>query len=200
MRRKAIGGGDGTMNTLLERSSMGPDALRDPGPAALDRRQFAKLYREHGGAVLRFAWSLVHDEQLAEDICAEAFLRAWCSRDRFRGDGEPLAWLLSITRNCAMSEFRRRQRQEVDMNTKPESLADSLPDTTSPMDGAAAESRLREALHCLTEEQQKVIFLRFFERLDSEEVGSILGISANAVRAAQFRALSRLRQLLEVAS
>jgi DNA-directed RNA polymerase specialized sigma24 family protein len=51
----------------------------------------------------------------------------------------------------------------------------------------------------LTPEQQKVIFLRFFQGLKSDEIAGILGRNPNAVRALQFRALSQLRRRLEAA-
>ena len=56
---------------------------------------------------------------------------------------------------------------------------------------------IRRAIGRLTEEQQQVIFLRFFEQLSHEDVARQLARNANAIRAVQFRALARLRTLLE---
>jgi len=61
---------------------------------------------------------------------------------------------------------------------------------------AADTELLQQAIVKLTEDQQMVLFLRFFEGLKHEEIGTVMGRSSNAVRAAQFRAISRLRCLL----
>jgi RNA polymerase sigma-70 factor (ECF subfamily) len=66
------------------------------------------------------------------------------------------------------------------------------------LDGADIQT-IRAALDQLTEEQKQVIFLRFYEELSHDKVAARLGRSANAVRAVQFRALARLRKLLEAA-
>ena len=62
--------------------------------------------------------------------------------------------------------------------------------------GSLYYSRVRHAVGRLTEEQQQVLVLRFFEELSTGEVAQIMGKRRGAIRGLQFRALSALRDLL----
>src|SRR6185295_14969113 len=113
---------------------------------------------------------------------------------RFEERGTPVAWLLSITRNCALDELRkRREHADLDAIADQQDPAGRLVPALSANDVNAIHAALRR----LTEEQQQVIFLRFYEELPHESVAVKLGRSPNAVRAIQFRALARMRTLLE---
>src|SRR5437773_3068360 len=70
---------------------------------------FAALYASTCDSVYRYAFMLMRDPCAAEGIAAEVYLRAWRARDRFAERGTPVAWVLSITRNCALDELRRRR-------------------------------------------------------------------------------------------
>ena len=65
------------------------------------------------------------------------------------------------------------------------------------MAAAKPTGNVQDAIRLLTPEQQQVVFLRFFEGLPHESVAAQMGRNPNAVRAIQFRALGRLRKLLE---
>jgi RNA polymerase sigma-70 factor (ECF subfamily) len=159
-----------------------------------DREWFSTFYESTCDSVYRFALMLMREPSAAEDIAAEVYLRAWRARDRFEQRGTPIAWILSITRNCALDDLRKR-RQQVNL--------DAIADYEDPAERLAPElsdtdiNAIHGAIGRLTREQQQVIFLRFYEELPHESVAARLGRSPNAVRAIQFRALSRLRKLLE---
>lgn len=159
---------------------------------------FAALYRDTVDSVYRFTHMLVGDHHAAEDVVAETYLRAWRARHRFDQRRPGQSWVLAIARNCAMDALRARQRL-VDLD-----MAEEIEDTSfdlAPQELTPEQLKLlHDAISRLTPEQQDVIFLRFFEGLPHETVASRLGKNANAVRAIQFRALSRLRGLLEAAN
>jgi RNA polymerase sigma-70 factor (ECF subfamily) len=155
---------------------------------------FVDLYESTCESVYRFALMLMRDPSAAEDVAAEVYLRAWRARDRFEERGTPVAWVLSITRNCALDELRkRRQERNLEAIAEHEDPTQHLAPELSENDVTA----IHGAIRCLTREQQQVIFLRFYEELPHESVALKLGRNPNAVRAIQFRALSRLRKLLE---
>lgn len=160
-----------------------------------DNVWFVQTYENNVDSVYRYAVLLVHDADRAEDVTADVFLRAWRSRDSFRGEGTPLSWLLSITHNSALSLLRREHGDaDIDAVAEP---GDSSLDPGDRLDAESDAEALREAIRRLTPEQQHVVLLRFFEGLSHEEVAARLGRNPNAVRAIQFRALCRLRKLLE---
>lgn len=185
------------MATLAAQRSLQAAPLHDE-PAVhsvvRDERWFEGVYAATAESVYRFAHMLVRDPFLAEDVTAETYLRAWRARGRFAERGSVTSWLLSIARNCALDEMRKRRDQvQLDSTDDFEDITDSLRRELSESDMAA----IHGAIQRLTPEQQQVIFLRFYEELPHESVAVRLGRTPNAVRAIQFRALSRMRKLLE---
>jgi RNA polymerase sigma-70 factor (ECF subfamily) len=144
--------------------------------------------------VYRFAFSIAGDPDSAEDIAAETYLRAWKARESCRAGGEPVSWLLAITHNCAVDLLRsRREQVALDSIADPE---DPGCDETSALSETDVDL-IHHAIRRLTPEQQQVIFLRFYEEMPHDTVAARLGRTPNAVRALQFRALSRLKRILE---
>ncbi|MBI5948228.1 MAG: RNA polymerase sigma factor [Chloroflexi bacterium] len=155
------------------------------------------MYERTVRPVYRYAIALVHDEGEAEDVTAEVYLRAWRMRHSYRGNGSETSWLLSIAHNVAVSSLRGNS---VAARTTPFVLEHGDASTEDPAeiaDRGPGNERLADALHHLTGEQRQVIFLRFFEGLSHDEVAHRLAMNPNAVRAVQFRALHRLRRLME---
>lgn len=160
-----------------------------------DTLWFSGLYEVSVDTVYRYAYVLVRSADRAEDVTADVFLKAWRNRHTLRSDQSAHAWLMTIARNSAMS-LLRASRESVDIDA----IGEPADEAADPCDELVAESdmtRLQDALRVLTSEQQQVVFLRFFEGLSHEEVAKRLGSNANAVRATQFRALARLRKLLQ---
>ncbi len=174
-----------------------PSALErlQAGETSLDREAFASLYEETFASVYRYAVVLTSDATQAEDLAAEVFLQAWHARDRYRGDGKVLSWLLAMTHNLGVSGHRRQARGEAARKSlRPELLA---PSPECELLRLASAEELYAAIRKLSMDQQLVILLRFFEGRSHAEVGEILDRVPTAVRALQYRALKNLRALLD---
>lgn len=156
---------------------------------------FSELYEQSIDSVYRYACVLVRDRDRAEDVAADVFLRAWRGRDSLRDDASALSWLLTITHNSAMT-LLRSNRETADIDAVPEAEDESA-DPAMELFAELEATRIQDAIRRLTPEQQQVVVLRFFEGLPHEEVARRLNSNANAVRATQFRALARLRTLLQ---
>lgn len=181
-----------------------PALLREPAapgpgewtpPSGRDADWFARVYEATVDSVYRYARVLVRTPERAEDVAAEVYMRAWRSRERLRDESAVQPWLLTITHNVAMNMLGRT-REVADLSAVSEREDESAsPESRLFADANAAA--IRAAIVELTTEQQQVVFLRFFVGLPHEEVANRLGKNPNAVRAIQFRALGRLRKLLE---
>ncbi len=174
-----------------------PFLARPEASETRDKKWFAGVYEQNFDSVYRYALTLVRDESQAEDIAADVFLKAWRSRQSFRGQGSVTSWLLSITHNEALSALRAASRQPTADAGVLDLRHDTDPTPEAAVELAADSDELQSAMVHLTPEQQQVLFLRFFEGLPHEAVAERLGRNANAVRALQFRALNRLRGLME---
>ena len=175
----------------------GPGARATAEPGALkDADGFARLYEQTADSVYRYALVLVRDRDRAEDVTADVYLKAWKNRGGLRDGSAVLPWLLSITHNVAIS-FLRASREVADVDLIAD-REDHGARTDTALFAEADAACLQSAMRLLTAEQQQVVFLRFFEELPHDAVAARLNRNPNAIRAIQFRALSRLRKLLEV--
>ena len=158
---------------------------------------FGALYDAYMERIYRFVYFRVEDQQTAEDITAQVFVKAWSNLDRFSFSRTPyLAWLYTIAHNAVIDHYRTRK-----ITTALDDVRLSQPDQAEAVENQidlTAEMKLvKEALRTLTEDQQKVLSLKFIEGLSNHEIARHLGKREGAIRALQMRGLQALARLLE---
>lgn len=174
------------------------EVLETP-PGALD--DFDSVVREHWARVFRFALVSLRDRDAAQSVAQDCFLRAWRSRDRFRGDAALSTWLMRIAvnlvRDCARARrlrFWARREAAVDLADAAEWLADS---GASAEDRAVARERIAvvwAATQTLPERQRTVFLLRFVEDMGLLEIAAATGMAEGTVKTHLFRALKTVRE------
>jgi RNA polymerase sigma factor, sigma-70 family len=135
--------------------------------------------------VFRFALAWTNDWSAAEDLAQEAFLRLWDRRTDVDWSVPVLPWLLVTTRRTATDRFRRLRR----------ALAVRGPIAVAPGSDARIEwLDLRASFRALSSLERSALVLTALEDLDASAAGAILGIEANAVRAAASRGRRKLKE------
>lgn len=81
-----------------------PRSGSQPSDRAAD---FDQLYQAHYGRMLAMAYALTGDSQEAQDLCQEAFCRAWQRWSRIETYDDPLAWIRKVVTHLASSRWRR---------------------------------------------------------------------------------------------
>jgi len=150
--------------------------------------EFTDFYRSDQAACLRAVLVSVTDRQLAEDLVAEAFARAWMSWSTVSRHPQPRAWIVRTALNTRISWWRRRRR-EVALESADEMAG-------HPADDSGLDPMLLAALRQLPRRQREVIACRVFLDLDTEATGRLLGIAPGTVTAHLSRAIATLRGLL----
>jgi RNA polymerase sigma-70 factor (ECF subfamily) len=156
-----------------------------------DGDAFRHFYEQHVSLVFRYVRARVSDHHEAEDITAEAFVKAWQALPSFKWQGKPLtAWLLRIAYHLIVDKYRRNWR-----------LLGFLPETHAVHEPGfrrvEEQDVIRRAFSALSYEEQVILFLHYLEGQPLNEIADILGKSANAVRTAKFRALRRLQRIVD---
>jgi RNA polymerase sigma-70 factor (ECF subfamily) len=150
-------------------------------------QEFTEFYTSARDDCLRIVLVSVGDRQLAEDLVAEAFTRAWTSWRKVRDHPVPRAWIVRTALNAHVSGWRRRVCEVPLDDTTP---APVLPPSEQP---ASVDEALVAAIRALPPRQREVITLRVFFDLDTAATAKLLGISPGTVRAHLHRALATLR-------
>jgi len=160
------------------------------------RARLAALYESYYDRLARYAFVSVGNRADAEDLASEVFMRALESLGSYRERGMPMqAWLFKIARNLIKDYFRKSARRRTVPLEDVSIEAESNPEEQA-IAGFEAERVLR-VMGRLTESQRRVIELRFFGELTSEETGRVLNKRAGAVRELQSAAIKSLRRLLD---
>jgi RNA polymerase sigma factor (sigma-70 family) len=153
-----------------------------------ERLDFADFYRVAKDECLFTVLVSVGDRDLAQELVAEAFARAWASWRTVSGHPAPRAWVVRTALNANVSRWRRRRREV------------PVPDpglvTDLSADGGADSSvdpRIMAALLRLPPRQRQVVALRLFLDLDTDRTAGMLGIAPGTVQAHLGRAIAALR-------
>ncbi len=163
-----------------------------------DFDSFAVLYTCHLDVIYRYTFYRTGDEQDAEDLTEQVFLKAWEALPNFRPAGCTfINWLYRIAHNTVV-DYHRRQK----LITFEALSGNDLPsdhDQETVLDTvilSEEKTLLATAVRRLPDEFQQVIILRFIEGLGHAEIARILEKSEVACRGIQFRALASLNKLL----
>jgi RNA polymerase sigma-70 factor (ECF subfamily) len=164
--------------------------------ASGDEQAFARLYDNYVDEVYRFVLHRVGNEQTAEDLTSQVFLKAWDNLGRYKVRGSPFgAWLFQIARNSVIDHYRMYKET---LPLEPAALM--TPDPTANV-AREVEKRLegewlRSVLQNLTDDQKEVLTLKFINGLKTKEIAKIMGKGQGAIRALQMRALQALADLI----
>ena len=162
---------------------------------AMDADAWDELYSLHYGPIQRYALFRLNDVAAADDIAAEVFLEAVRGIGKYRYRGVAFrAWLYRIAHNLT-ADYRRKAATRSANESTPDELSHSAPcDDFVPV--FERERDLRAAVALLTDDQQQVVILRFFEGLSLAETAEATGRREGAIKSLQHRAMERLRRIL----
>jgi RNA polymerase sigma-70 factor (ECF subfamily) len=167
------------------------DGLRN-----LDSQIIGAVYDKYFPDIYRYVRYRLNDEQLAEDIASDVFVRLLEAVRNKRGPQINLkAWLLATASHAVVDHLRRTYRRPAE--SLPEDLLDldSMPHDI--FDQMEQKRNVQQAYAMLTADQQHVLALRFGQGYSLEETAAMLRKNVNAVKALQFRALAALQRNIE---
>lgn len=164
----------------------------------LDSKALAEIHDLYYPQVYRYVRYRLNDDQISEDITSEVFLRLLDALNKKSGPSQNLrGWLFGTASNLINDHLRSRYAHAIE----PVDSEDyDLPGKQHPEESFEDEwvqQQVVDALQELTPEQQHVLALRFSDERSIDETANIMGKSATAVKALQFRAITSLRRLIE---
>lgn len=160
---------------------------------------FSKLVERYKAFVFTIAWRYTNNREDAEEIAQDVFVKAYRSLADFRSDSKFSTWLFSITRNTC-STFSRKRKLETTSLSNENVFEHAAIQDASDNDTGIERSKaavLNKAIGLLHTEDATVITLFYKGEQSLEEIGQILGITANNARVKLHRARQRLREIIE---
>src|SRR5688500_3769770 len=166
-----------------------------------DGDAFRALVERHSHGAFRLAFRITGNEQDAEDVVQEGFLKAYRQLGRFEARSNFGTWLHRIIVNCSMDVLRERQsrRERARIENGEEVMGALAVDDPCPEDmaqGVEIRQRLSESLALLSPLERAAFTLRHHEGRSIEEISATLGVRTSAAKHSVFRAVRKLREAL----
>ena len=163
-----------------------------------DVNAVGQLYDRHQARIFRYVRSRVHNNQLAQDLTGEVFLRMVAALPEYRITQAPFAaWLYSIARNLIADHYLKEGgRMAVPIQEVQHVIGEGT-DPAAVVEQQLTLERVQRALERIDETQREVIRLRFLVGLSLREVAESLGKTVAAVKSLQHRGLLALRAALQ---
>jgi RNA polymerase sigma-70 factor, ECF subfamily len=159
------------------------------------RKRFDALYASYDRRVFAYCIYVVGDQDLANDVYQEVFIKAYQALHTLREEAKEAHWLFRIARNECLNAMKSRQRSE-----KRHISLDHAPEAGMHSDGMAARDaheHLRRAINKLPTEYREALLLAEFEGFSLREIADITGASLSNVKVRIHRAKQKLHTLLE---
>jgi RNA polymerase sigma-70 factor (ECF subfamily) len=178
--------------TLVERAARG------------DREAFGALVQRHQDRVFNLAYQVVRNREDALDVAQEAFVKAFISLARFKGEASFTTWVHRIVVNLAIDCLRRRRRGDPaaydDRLALPEDGEASLAAPDDPeraLETRQVRSLLARGIQALPPAHRAVLVLREIEGLSYEEIARVVGCNLGTVMSRLFYARRKLQKVLQ---
>ena len=184
-------------NSVVTRAALSDADAELVAAALLDRAAFAPLYQQYVDPVFRYCLRRLGSRESAEDATSQVFTKVLAGLPGYRAERSSFrSWLFAVSHNVLVDfERARRPQQDLDMA---DLIADPDP---GPEDAALSAESRREVqllLASVPPDQRRVLELRL-AGLTTAEIAQALGMTPNAVRVSQFRAMTRLRLVMGLA-
>jgi RNA polymerase sigma-70 factor (ECF subfamily) len=161
-----------------------------------DPEAFRELVESYSPKLFRLAYRITGNEQSAEDAVQETFLRAYRALGRFDARAQFGTWLHRIAVNSALELVRKQQRHR-SQGEDQEPIPSPEPGPDRLALSLEVERAVRSALGDLSPMERTAFVLRHFEGRSIAEICDQLGLGASAGKQAVFRAVKKLRRVLE---
>ncbi|MEM9399463.1 MAG: sigma-70 family RNA polymerase sigma factor [Verrucomicrobiota bacterium] len=145
-----------------------------------------------------------------EDVAQEVFVRVYRSAGRYQPTAKFTTWLMTITRNCVFTAYRKHQRRKAEFklldaakeNDEGEKAEldfkdDSTQDASQTMLQQEMEKTVNLKIAALPEKQRMALVLRQYHQMDYEEIAKVMKTSVSSVKSLLFRARDTLRNELQ---
>jgi len=170
-----------------------------------DTSAYSELVTKYEGKVFRLAKNITQNDEDAEDVLQDAFLKAYEHLDNFQEQSKFYTWLVRIAVNEALMRLRKRKTDRTvpldePVDTGEETVAREIAVWEDDPEQRYEKTELRrildESVQSLKPAFRTVFQLRDIEELSTEETAELLGLSIPAVKSRLLRARLQLREKL----
>ena len=164
-----------------------------------DRAAVRELIDGHKDRLFAFIWRMVRHHHDAEEICQDAFLKAFASIETFSSEFRFSTWLFTIGYRVCLNHLRRKRALtgEMDFTALPMESADVATATLESQDAVRLKETVWSAVDRLSAPQRATLVLFYRHEFSCHEIARVLELPVATVKSHLHRGRNRLREMLE---
>lgn len=191
----ALSGSTGTVDRDYERALI----LRAQAGEAPAVRELIDLHKDR---LFAFIWRMTRNHHDAEDICQDAFLKAFASLDSFKSEYRFSTWLFTIGYRVCLNRLRRKSALtgDLDVGTLPMPDDDRPSASLESQEAGELKDLIWRAVDGLSAPQRATILLFYRHEMNCQVIARILEVPVATVKSHLHRGRNRLREMLESVS
>ena len=156
---------------------------------------FSYLYDNYSGALLSIIQNIVNEEELANDVLQEVFVKIWKQIETYDSSkGRLFTWMLNIARNASIDTIRSKGYQNSKQNRE---LTEDVYTAGGTSETKTDQIGLRKMVHNLKEEYKVLVELSYFQGFTQDEIAKMLNIPLGTVKTRLRTALTQLREIIK---
>lgn len=162
-----------------------------------ERPAFEYLYDNYSGALFGIIFKMINDQQLAEDVLQEAFVKIWNNFSAYDASkGRLFTWMVNLVRNLTIDTIRSKSYKKQAKIQRSDIAVDYLANNANENEKFDSLG-IRAQVKLLKQDQKQIIDLAYFDGFTQEEISKKLGIPLGTVKTRMRAAISVLKKLLQ---
>lgn len=172
-----------------------------------DLAAYEEIVRRYKDQLLNFVFRFLSNQEEAEDVVQETFLRVYRNRFAYTRVAKFSTWIYTIAGNLARTELRRRKRRrffslsDMGLEDRDYEISDEVFNPETHVDSALGEEIIQREISKLSPKFREVIILRDVQELSYEEISKIIRVPIGTVKSrvnrARLRLQNRLKKILD---
>jgi RNA polymerase sigma factor (sigma-70 family) len=160
---------------------------------------FSYIVDRHKNKAYNLAFRICGNNEEAEEIAQDSFLKAYRSLKGFKMKSSFATWLYRIVYNTAISHVRIKKKGVLSLEDFPADATDFIGENTSEEEAEKEyrSSLINFALQKINEEERGLISLYYYEEMSTEEISDVTGISKSNIKVKLFRARQKMLEIIE---
>lgn len=148
----------------------------------------------HGSSLRYFAFGIVKDKLLAEEIVSDSFVKLWLGRDRISSESSIKAFLFISTKNACLDQNNLLRNKMVHDNEILDELICPNEDMLTKMIQIELIKLIVDEVDKLPKQQAKIFKMTYFDQKETDEICEELGVTASSIYFARSKALATLKK------
>ncbi|WP_291286448.1 sigma-70 family RNA polymerase sigma factor [Flavobacterium sp.] len=160
---------------------------------------FAVLVDRYKNMIFTLALQMVKNREEAEEVSQDTFIKIYSSLSKFKGDSKFSTWAYKVAYNTCLDRLKKNKKEDLNISIDEFSahLIKTMDNALSALEDKERKQTIQNCLNLLPREENVLLTLFYFEDQNLEEIGKVMGITANNVKVKLFRSRQKLAVILK---